>query len=108
MMFGRNKKQNNRDQDYNHNHDDSKSERPRLDWKEVEQIQYGFAVGAINSAERPDGSRIFSWCLGRIGRGRREGQTVKFLDPRDFLDAHKVLDEMEDWVNDEKAAEKGS
>lgn len=79
-------------------------ERPRaqLRWEEVEKFNRGSTVGTVNRAERPDGSLIYSWCIGKEGRNDREGQVLKFCDPRDFQDAHDILEDMDEWIDDDR------
>jgi len=97
-MFDRNQKRDNRSTTTTNN-----DRRPSLNWKEVKKLQRGSTIGTINKAELEDESIIYSWCIGKEGRGQREGQVLKFCDPRDIQDAHDVLDDIEDWVEDDRA-----
>ncbi|MHC4864666.1 MAG: hypothetical protein ACYTEX_11305 [Planctomycetota bacterium] len=90
-MFDRNRKKQN-----------SNDNRNTLVWKEEEQLKRGSTVGTISSAVKDDGSKIYSWCLGKEGRGPREGQTLKFMDPRDFHNAHDVIDDVDEWIEEDR------
>lgn len=80
--------------------------RPPLNWQEDEKIQYGDVIGTLNSAILPGGKRIFSWCIGK--ESKRDDRVLKFLDPRDLKDAHAVLDDIQDWIDDERKSGRGS
>ena len=99
-MFDRHRSKKNK---HHNDNNEQRDIRPALDWREVEKLKRGSTVGTVNKAERPDGSYIYSWCMGKEGRGQREGQVLKFCDPRDIQDAHDVLDDIDDWIDEDRA-----
>ena len=100
-MLDRNPNKENHNTDQNNNQDE---QRPPLEWREIEKVQHGFAIGAVNSAKRSDGTKIYSWSLGK--EGRRDDRVMKFLDARDIGDSHRVLDDIDDYIRDERAADR--
>lgn len=105
-MLGRNQNRQDDHQDcapQRREHSEELAQRPPLDWREIEKIQHGFAIGAVNSAKRSDGTKIYSWSLGK--EGRRDDRVMKFLDARDIENSHRVLDDIQDYIRDEQAAD---
>ncbi len=102
-MFGRNQNEQNNAIAARGNTDIDK-QRPPLEWREIKKFQHGFAIGAINSATRSDGTKIYSWSLGK--EGRRDDRVMKFLDVRDIENSHGVLDDVQDYIEDEQAADR--
>jgi hypothetical protein len=104
-MYERNRGRRNNHQDEDRHGESFGGQRPPLQWREEEMIQRGSAVGVINSAQRSDGTKIHSWSLGKAGR--RDGKVLKFLDRRDIDDAQAVLVDVKEWIDEDRAAERG-